>query len=168
MPGIVFLLANAVWGLVPATMAALASTVLAIVLRYRIDAQLPYLAIAAVSLSVTLLAASIVLNDAQFIKLRPTISGVAFALILFLGAMARPSLLERSLGYKIVLLPAGWWVLHFAWGGLALAFAALNEVVWRNASTDVWVAYGVAIDPIALALFWGAAWVISWYYWDEE
>lgn len=168
MPGVIFLLMNAVWGLVPATIAAIGGTLLAILMRYRIDRQLPYLAIATVTLSVTLLAVSIALDDEEFIKIRSTVGGVAFAMILVTGSMFRPSLLERSVGYKLMLLPSGWRALHFSWGALALTFAAMNELVWRNTTTDIWVVYGTIIGPIAFAVYWGTTWIVSWYYWDED
>ena len=82
--------------------------------------------------------------------------------------MFRPSLLERSLGYKFLILEPGWRVMHFAWGGLALTFAVLNEFVWRNTSTDIWVLYGTVLEPIAFGLYWSATWVVCWYYWDED
>lgn len=168
MPGVIFLLINAIWGLAPATLAALGGTLLAMLMRYQIDGQLPYLAIATVILSATLLLVSIILNDENFIKIRSTISGIAFAIILFVGSMFRPSLLERSLGYRLLILQPGWRVMHFAWGSLALTFAVLNELVWRNTSTDVWVLYGTVFGPIALGLYWSATWVVCWYYWGED
>lgn len=81
LPGIVFLLVNAVWGLVPATMAALGGAIVAVWMRYRIDRQMPYLAIATAVLSTVLLTIGMALDDEQFIKIRPTIGGIAFAMM---------------------------------------------------------------------------------------
>ena len=168
LPGIVFLLVNALWGLVPATMAALGGAGVAVWMRYRIDRQMPYLAIATVVLSTVLLTIGMALDDEQFIKIRPTIGGIAFAMMFFIGSAFRPGLLERSLGHKLIMIPLGWRMLQLAWGCLALILAVTNELVWRNTSTDLWVAYRTALDPVALALYWCVTWAVSWYYWDED
>lgn len=167
IPGAIFLAVNAIWGLFPATAAALCGTLLAICLRYQIDGQLPYLALATVVLSVTLFYVSIILDDEDFIKIRSTISGIAFAAMLFIGSLFKPSLLERSLGYKLLILQPGWRAMHFSWGSLALVFALLNELVWRSSSTDVWVLYSTVVGPIAFGFYWSATWIVCWYYWDE-
>jgi len=44
---------------------------------------------------------------------------------------------------------AGWRVLTWRWAGFFLALAVLNEVVWRNFPTSVWVSFKVwAIIPL--------------------
>jgi intracellular septation protein len=48
--------------------------------------------------------------------------------------------------------PEGWRKLTFRWGCFFFVLAALNEVVWRNFSTDFWVGFKVwGIMPITLA-----------------
>jgi intracellular septation protein len=46
----------------------------------------------------------------------------------------------------------GWRKLTLRWGLFFFVLAALNEVVWRNFSTDTWVSFKVfGIMPITLA-----------------
>lgn len=168
LPGIVFLIVHAVWGLFAATAAAIGAAIIAVVLRYRLDGQIPFLAVATVILSVVLFGVGMALVDERFIKIRPTIGGIAFAAILAVGSTFRPSLLQRSLGYKLILTPAGWRMLHLAWAGFALTLALVNELIWRNTSTDLWVAYGAISGPIAFGLYWLATWGVAWEYWDED
>ena len=168
IPGIVFLIVHAVWGLFAATAAAICAAIIAVVLRYRLDGQVPFLAVATVVLSVVLFGVGLLFDDERFIKIRPTIGGVAFALILLAGATLRPSLLQRTFGYKFILMPEGWRMLHLSWAAFALTLALLNELVWRNTSTDVWVVYGTVSGPIALGFCWLATWGVVWWYWDED
>ena len=43
----------------------------------------------------------------------------------------------------------GWWKLTLRWGVFFFFLALLNEIVWRNFSTDTWVAFKVfGIMPI--------------------
>lgn len=168
LPGAVFLASNTIWDLFIATAAAILAAMVAVLLRYRMDGQLPYLAIATVILSVKLLSVGVMLDDERYIKIRPTIGGIAFAVIVIAGAAFRPPILQRSLGYKLTITDAGWRVLHFGWAGLALSLALVNELVWRNTSTDLWVAYAAIASPAAFALYFAITWAVAWEYWDED
>lgn len=167
-PGLIFFLTNAMSSLFVATGAAIIAALIAVVLRYRIDGQVPFIAVSTVVLSVLFLGIGFALDDERYIKMKPTIGGVAFAVILASGMAFKPSLLERSLGYKLDIIPTGWNLLHLAWIGLALLLALTNDLVWRNTSTDLWVVYNVVSGPVAIALYWGVTWCVAWYYWDEE
>ena len=41
------------------------------------------------------------------------------------------------------LTPEGWRKLTFRWGLFFLLLAALNEIIWRSVSTDLWVDFKV-------------------------
>jgi intracellular septation protein len=41
----------------------------------------------------------------------------------------------------MALTERGWRVLTLRWAAFFLVLAALNEIVWRTQSTDVWVAF---------------------------
>ena len=168
LPGIVFLLANFIWTFFIATAMAIVAAVVAVAVRYRIDRQLPFLAIATVALSVLMFGIGVMLNDENYIKMRPTIGGIAFALILAVGATFRPSLLERSLGYKLLITAPGWKLLHVGWMALAITLAMINVVVWQNTTTDLWVTYNAVIGPVAFGFYWLITYGVAWYYWDED
>lgn len=168
LPGLVFLAVNAVSTLYVATGAAILAAMLAVYLRYRIDGQLPFLAISTVLLSIVMLGAGLVQDDERFIKVKPTIGGVSFAIILAGGMLTRPSMLQRSMGYKLEMIPTGWTVLHIAWIALALTLATLNELVWRNTSTDAWVTYNALSGPVTFAIYFGITYAVAWWYWDED
>ena len=168
LPAAVFLLFNFVWSLFAATAAAICAAILAVFLRYRIDGQLPFLAVATVALSMLMLGIGYTQDDENFIKIRSTIGGIAFALILGAGSLFRPSLLQRSLGYKLIITDGGWKILHLAWMGIALSLALVNELVWRNSSTDLWVAYNSLSGPFVFAIYFAATWTVAWFFWDED
>ncbi len=132
------------------------------------DRQVPFIALATVALSITLLTVGIVLDDESYIKIRPTIGSVAFATIVAIGFAFRPSILERSLGYKLTMTPTGWTLLHLGWIGLALSLAMLNELVRRNTSTDLWATYHAASGPVSFGLYWLVTWCVAWNYWIED
>ena len=45
----------------------------------------------------------------------------------------------------------GWQILTFRWALFFIVLAVLNEIVWRNTSTDTWVCFKVfGIMPLTL------------------
>lgn len=86
---------------------------------------------------------TLILKDDTFIKMKPTIVEVLFALILFGGLAFKRPLLKPLMGAAWPMTDEGWVTLtkRFAWFFLSLA--ALNEIVWRTQSTDFWVTFKV-------------------------
>jgi intracellular septation protein len=91
------------------------------------------------------------LQDETFIKMKPTIVNILFGGVLLGGLMFGQSLLKYVFGDVYKLQPKGWWILTLRWGMFFLALAALNEIVWRNFTTDQWVAFKVwGIMPLTV------------------
>lgn len=168
IPGIAFLIGNALGGLFAGAGLACLATISAIALRWQWDRSLPWLAIAIFALTLVLLIAGLAYDDTTFVKVSGTIGSLAFAAIIALGALLRPSLLRRTLGYRLLLTDRGWRWLHAAWIGVALARAAANEAVWRTASDDLWAAYNGLSDFAWFGLFFVATSVVAHLHWREE
>jgi intracellular septation protein len=91
------------------------------------------------------------LKDDTFIKMKPTITNLLFSGVLLGGLMFGQSLLKYVFGDVYKLLPRGWYLLTLRWGLFFLALAVVNEILWRNFSTDVWVAFKVwGIMPLTI------------------
>jgi intracellular septation protein len=91
------------------------------------------------------------LQDDTFIKMKPTIVNSLFGFILLGGLAFGKSLLGYVFDSAFQLDEAGWRKLTFRWGLFFLLLAVLNEIVWRNFSTDIWVAFKVwGIMPITV------------------
>ncbi|MGL5362420.1 MAG: septation protein A [Bosea sp. (in: a-proteobacteria)] len=94
---------------------------------------------------------TIALDDALFIKLKPTIVNTIFGCLLLGGLWFGRSLLQLVLDSVLKLTPEGWRQLTFRWGLFFFVLAALNELVWRTQTTDFWVAFKVwGIMPLTL------------------
>ena len=82
------------------------------------------------------------LHDETFIKMKPTFYYLFVAALLGFGLWADKPLLKRVLGSAYPGLDeAGWRKLTRNWAFFFVAMAALNEAVWRNASTDFWIGF---------------------------
>jgi intracellular septation protein len=91
------------------------------------------------------------LQDDQFIKLKPTIVNSLFAAILLGGLANGQTLLKIVFGDVFRLTEVGWRQLTIRWAVFFVFLALLNEVVWRNFSTDFWVSFKVfGIMPITM------------------
>jgi Intracellular septation protein A len=64
-----------------------------------------------------------------------------FAGLLAGGLMLRKPLLELLLGPVFKISEEGWRKLTWRWALFFLAMALVNELVWRNVSTNVWVSF---------------------------
>lgn len=96
------------------------------------------------------------LADELFIKLKPTIVNTLFGSILLGGLAFNVPLLRPLLGDAFPLDDEGWVKMTWRWGVFFFFLAVLNEVIWRNFSTDFWVNFKVfGIMPITM-LFAGS------------
>jgi intracellular septation protein len=94
---------------------------------------------------------TLLLHDEIFIKMKPTIVNLLFAGALLGGlAFGRP-LLGYVFDSVFRLDDKGWRKLTLRWGLFFIVLAAINEIVWRNFSTDFWVAFKVfGIMPLTV------------------
>jgi intracellular septation protein len=166
IPGIAFLVGNALGGIFVGAGLAAAATVLAIVLRWRWDRSLPWLAISIFALTLVLLIAGLIFDDTTFVKVSATVGSLAFAAIIAAGTLMRPSLLKRTLGYKIRMSDRGWTLLHWTWVALSLVRAAINEIVWRNLSDNAWAIYNGVSDFAWIGLFVVVTWGMAHKFWN--
>ena len=81
-------------------------------------------------------------HDETFIKIKPTFVYSSFAAILAFGlATGRPLLQSLLEAAYPGLTETGWRKLTINWAIFFVFMALLNEAVWRNTSTDTWVAF---------------------------
>lgn len=92
------------------------------------------------------------LQDELFIKMKPTIVNTMFGAVLLGGLWFGKSLLGYVFDSAFKLDAEGWRKLTLRWGLFFFFLAVLNEVIWRNFSTDFWVAFKTwGMLPVTLA-----------------
>ena len=85
---------------------------------------------------------TIVLHQAWIIKMKPTIYYALVAGILGFGLATDRPILQQVLGSAYPGLSAdGWRKITRNWAIFFVFLGILNEIVWRNVSTDAWVAF---------------------------
>ena len=140
-PLLVFFVANAHWNVFVGTAAFMAAVVVALVVSYSLTHSVPMMALLSTVVVIVFGGLTLILHDAMFIKLKPTIIYTLFGTILLAGlAVGRP-LLTVVFHEVFELTPEGWRKLTIRWALFFLAMALLNEIVWRTQSTDFWVTF---------------------------
>jgi intracellular septation protein len=92
------------------------------------------------------------LHNDTFIKLKPTIIYVMFAIVLLAGLATGRPLFQMVLDGAIHLKEEGWKKLTLNWALFFLVMAGVNEFVWRTFTTDQWVTFKTfGFLPLTLA-----------------
>ena len=78
-------------------------------------------------------------NDERFFKMKPTMIYGLFAAVLGIGLLQGRSYLQLVMEEVLPMKPEGWMILTKRVAIFFVALAVLNELIWRNFSTDAWV-----------------------------
>jgi len=147
----IFFFANTRAGLFWATGLFMGAVVIALAISYALTRRLPVMPVVSGIVVLVFGGLTLWLQDETFIKMKPTIVNTLFGAILLGGLAFGRSLLGYVFDSVFRLTDNGWRTLTFRWGIFFLVLAVLNEVVWRNFSTDTWVNFKVfGIMPLTL------------------
>lgn len=142
-PLVIFFAANARGGLFWATGLFMVATAISLTVSWLMIRRLPIMPLVTGVVVFIFGGLTLYLQDEQFIKLKPTIVNVLFGGTLLIGLAFGKSLLAVVFEAAFDLNEEGWRKLTFRWALFFLLLAVLNEVIWRNFSTDFWVAFKV-------------------------
>jgi intracellular septation protein len=142
-PLLIFFGTNAVYGIYAGTAAFMAATIVSLGVAWLRFHKLPVMPLVSAVVVLAFGGLTLYLQDETFIKLKPTIVYTMFALLLAAGLLLKKPLLELLFGPVFSLTDEGWRKLTLRWALFFLAMAVLNEIVWRNFSTDFWVNFKV-------------------------
>ena len=92
-------------------------------------------------------------KDPTFIKMKPTIIYLSFAVVLIIGLMRKRSLLQSLMGSTLALEEEGWILLTKRIIIFFISLAFLNELVWRYFGQDQWVNFKTFGMPFLSLLF---------------
>jgi intracellular septation protein len=128
-------------GIFVATAVFMVAILVALAISYALTRRLSVMVLVSAFVVVVFGGLTLFLQDDTFIKLKPTIIYVLFAVVLGGGLLFGKSLLAVVFDQVFNLTEEGWRKLTLRWALFFLALAVLNEIIWRTQSTDFWVAF---------------------------
>ena len=151
VPLLVFLVAYLTSDILTATAAVIVAAVAAVAVSWLVARRIPLMTLLMAGAIALFGGLTLVLKDDTFIKMKPTIVNVLFALVLWGSLMIRRPLLRVLLQGGFPMQPGAYRALTHRFAAFFLVMAALNEVVWRTQPTDLWVTFDT-IGQIGLSL----------------
>jgi intracellular septation protein len=137
--------------LIPATIWLIIVTLIILVFTYLVHKKVSLIPLISAGILGIFGGITIFSGNDIFIKMKPTLVNATFAAILLGGYFAKKPLLQYLFGGSIEISNQAWLHLSLRWGGFFIFLAILNEVIWRNFSTDWWVQFKVfGILPITI------------------
>jgi intracellular septation protein len=155
-PLVLFFAANARFGIFTATAVFMVAVLAALVVSYAITRHIAIMPVVTAVIVCVFGGLTLVLHNDVFIKLKPTIIYLLFGGTLIAGLFFGKSFLGILFDSVFELTAEGWRKLTWRWAFFFLALAVLNEIVWRNFSTDTWVSFKL-FGVVPLTLLFGAA-----------
>ncbi|OYW58963.1 MAG: septation protein A [Rhizobiales bacterium 17-65-6] len=140
-PLVLFFVGNSYGGIYAATGLFMVATLVALAAMWILARRIAVMPLVSALVVMVFGTLTLVLQDDHFIKLKPTMVNALFGLALLGGLAFRKPLLPYVFDGMMKLTERGWYLLTVRWGVFFLVMAVVNEIVWRNFSTDTWVSF---------------------------
>jgi intracellular septation protein len=148
-PLVLFFFANSRYGIFAATATFMVAVLAALAASYAMTRHLPIMPVVTAVIVVVFGGLTLILHDATFIKVKPTIIYALFGAVLLGGLFFNKPLLGVVFDSLFHLSEEGWRKLTWRWALYFFVLAVLNEIVWRNFSTNAWVDFKVfGVTPL--------------------
>ena len=154
-PLVLFFAANSRFGIFTATAAFMVAVLAALAVSYAITRHIAIMPVVTAVIVLIFGTLTLVLHNETFIKLKPTIIYLLFGGTLLLGLLINRPFLSILFDQMFHLTDEGWRKLTWRWVIFFFALAVLNEIVWRNFSTDFWVSFKL-FGVVPLTFLFGA------------
>lgn len=150
-PLLVFFAVNALTGIYWATGVFMLAIVAALAVSRLFFGHFPVMPLVTAGFVLVFGGLTLWLHDETFIKVKPTVIYALMSGLLVAGMFTGRLFLRTVMGEVFDLDDAGWRRVTWQWALFLLLLAATNELVWRNVSTDNWVAFKVfGLVPLTL------------------
>ena len=114
-----------------------------ILILWRLTGRLSPMQLITLAIVIVMGGMTVWLNDERFFKMKPTLIYAFFAGVLGFGLLQGKSYLRLVMDEALPMQAEGWMVLTRRITGFFAGLAVLNEVVWRNFSTEIWVDFKI-------------------------
>ena len=126
---------------------------LSLAISWVLTRSLPKMAVITAVVVVVMGGLTLWLKDDTFVKMKPTILYALFAAILGFGLMRGKSYLQYVMEDSMPMQQEGWTIFTKRFAMFFFGLAIVNEAVWRNFDTDLWVNFKTFALPVATFVF---------------
>lgn len=140
-------------GFVVAVVAFVPLQILSAIVLWRLTGRMNRMQMVTLGLVIVLGLATVLFNDERAFKMKSTFIFGLFGILLFIGLWRGQSWLAWVLDQALPISPEGWMILTRRMAWFFLVFAAMNEVVWRSFSTDIYVIWDTVGQMGVMFLF---------------
>ena len=154
-PLVLFFATNARFGIFAATAGFMVAVLIALAIAYAKTRRIEVMPLVTAVIVVIFGGLTLILHNDTFIKLKPTIIYLLFGGTLVGGLAFGKSFFGVLFDSVFDLTDEGWRKLTWRWAFFFFALAVLNEIVWRNFSTDFWVSFKL-FGVVPLTFLFGA------------
>ncbi|MEO0680888.1 MAG: septation protein A [Pseudomonadota bacterium] len=131
-----------------ATAVFIPTILVALGLSWALTRSLPKMALVTAFMVIVFGGLTLWLQDATFIKMKPTIVNLIFAGALAFGLMRGRSYLKDVMDGALPLTDEGWRLFTIRWAIFFVFLAVLNEAVWRTQTESFWVSFKTFANPV--------------------
>jgi len=124
-----------------ATACFMVAIAVSLAMSWAITRSLPRMAVVTAVVVAVFGGLTLALQDETFIKMKPTVVNLLFALILGAGLLQGRSYLKYLMGSALPMRDEGWMIFTRRWVAFFVFLAVLNEVIWRTQSDAFWVSF---------------------------
>ena len=150
-PLVVFFAGNWFGGIFFGTGVFMVATIISLAVSWTLTRKIAMVPLVSAVFVALFGALTLYLQSYLFIKVKVTLINALFGAVLLGGAAFGKSYLKLVMGEAMKLTDEAWRTLSMRWGIFFFAMAGLNEIVWRNFSTDQWVNFKVfGLLPLTL------------------
>ncbi len=168
-PLVAFFIANSRGGIITGTGVFMVATIISLGLSLGLFRRIPILPLATAVFVLFFGGLTVLLDDDFFIKIKPTVVNTLFGVLLLGGVALNRLVIKALLGTVLILTDEGWRKLSVRWAIFFFVLAILNEIVWRNVSTDMWVNFKVfGIMPLTILFSFSQLPLLNRYRLQEE
>lgn len=129
--------------LVFATICLVFTAIISLIISYILIKKISQIALFSTIILTIFGSLTAIFNDEIFIKIKPTIINIIFAIILIVSYLKKKPILSILFESQIQMSKQSWLILSLRFGCYFLFLAILNEIIWRNFTTDFWVNFKV-------------------------
>jgi len=119
------------------------ASVVALIVGLVAEKRVAWIAVVTAALGIPFSVLTVLFKDPVFIKIKMTIIDGLIGGVLLIGLALKKQPLKVLLGEALKLKDEAWPRMTLYYALFYLAMAAINEVVWRTQSTDVWATWKI-------------------------